>query len=121
MSSRKPCVSSASMISAAPFNSGTTAARGLALAGGLSMLRSSICPPILGAVLILLPAAAGAAIQKPAPRVNPNAAVIADFVKRVDAYIALHRKLEDTLPKLSKQTNPTEIDGHQRALARLIQ
>jgi hypothetical protein len=85
------------------------------------MLRSSICLPILGAVLILSPAATGAAIQKPAPRVNPNAAVIADFVKRVDAYVALHRKLEDTLPKLSKQTDPKEIDAHERALAKLIQ
>jgi hypothetical protein len=56
--------------------------------------------------------------------VNPNdahAAIIKDFLARVDTYVALRRKFEDTLPALAKQTNPQEIDGHQRALARLIQ
>lgn len=85
------------------------------------MLRATTRPAILGALLILLPAATGAAGQKPAPHVNPNAAVISSFMKRVDGYIALHRKLEATLPKLSKQTDPKEIDAHERALAKLIQ
>jgi hypothetical protein len=76
---------------------------------------------IVAAILIVLSSAAGAAPQKAKPRVNPNAAVISDFLKRVDAYLALHRKLEDTLPKLSKQTTPQEIDTHQRALAKLVQ
>ena len=83
----------------------------------LPVLRSAI----LGAILICVASAAAAAPQKQKPRVNPNAAVISDFMKRVDAYLALHRKLEDTLPKLSKQTTPQEIDAHQRALGKLIQ
>jgi hypothetical protein len=76
---------------------------------------------ILGAILIGVASAAAAAPQKAQPRVNPNAAVIADFQKRVAAYLALHNKLEDTLPKLSKEATPQAIDGHQRALAKLVQ
>jgi hypothetical protein len=72
------------------------------------------------AVALLLAAPADAARQQ-AQRTNPNAATLADFTKRVDAYVALHRKLEGTLPKLATQTTPTEIDTHQRALSRLIQ
>ena len=52
---------------------------------------------------------------------DPNAAVIKEFLKRVDAYVALHKKAEDSLPTLSKQTDPYEIDKHERALAKLIQ
>ena len=37
-------------------------------------------------------------------------------MKRVDEYVALHKKLEDTLPKLPTQTDPRPIDKHQRAL-----
>lgn len=55
------------------------------------------------------------------PRTNPRAATLAEFTRRVDGYVALHKKLEDTLPRLPKQTNPIEIDRHQRALSRLIQ
>jgi hypothetical protein len=62
---------------------------------------------------------AGVSAQK--PRVNPDAQTIADFMKRVNDYVALHKKLEGTLPPLPKQTNPTEVDQHERALAKLIQ
>jgi hypothetical protein len=86
------------------------------------MQRASLLTAILGVFLISLPATAGTSPQnKPPARVNPNATVIQDFLKRVDAFLALHNKLEDTIPKLSKQTNPQEIDAHQRALAKLIQ
>jgi hypothetical protein len=56
--------------------------------------------------------------------VNPNdadAAVIKEFLKRVDEYVALHKKLEGTLPPLPKQTTPQIVDTHERALAALIQ
>lgn len=59
--------------------------------------------------------------QKNSNRVNPNAATLAEFVKRVEGYVALHKKLEDSLPKLPQQTDPYQIDKHQRALAALIQ
>ena len=72
-------------------------------------------------VLVLsLPLALAAAPQTK-PRVNPNAVTIKEFLKRVDVYVALHKKLEATLPALPKQTDPTVIDKHERALARLVQ
>ena len=52
---------------------------------------------------------------------DPNAAIIKDFLKRVDVYVALHKKFENTLPPLPKQTTPQIIDQHERALAKLIQ
>src|SRR5262245_28814832 len=52
---------------------------------------------------------------------DPNAVVIKDFLKRVDDYVALHKKQEDTLPAIPKQTTPQIIDQHERALATLIQ
>lgn len=86
------------------------------------MLRTGTRSAILGALLIGLSSTAGAAPQtKQPPRVNASAAVIQEFLKRVEAYVALHRKLEATLPKLPDQTTPQQIDGHQRALATLIQ
>lgn len=71
-----------------------------------------------------LPPGKRAPATSPKKSVNPNdanAVVIKEFLKRVDAYVALHKKFEDTLPTLPKQTNPQEIDQHERALARLIQ
>jgi hypothetical protein len=67
-----------------------------------------------------------AAQQKPTPpgakpAVNSNAATLKEFTKRVDDYVALHKKLESQLPDLAKQTTPEAIDKHQRALAVLIQ
>lgn len=53
--------------------------------------------------------------------VNPRAATLADFTKRVEAYVELHKKLEATLPKLPDQTDPYQIDRHQRAMLRLMQ
>jgi hypothetical protein len=85
------------------------------------MQRTLIRLAVLVAIVLNLPARTGAAQKQPPARVNPNAAVMADFAKRVDAYVSLHRKFEATLPKLSKQTDPKEMDTHERALAKLIQ
>jgi hypothetical protein len=63
-------------------------------------------------------AARGAANQPP---VNADAKTMADFTKRVEEYVALHRKLEDTLTDLPKEATPKQIDDHQRALGKLIQ
>lgn len=60
-------------------------------------------------------------VQPKKQTVNPDAATIDAFKKRVDEYVALRRKLEATLPALPKQTTPREVDTHQRALAKLIQ
>src|SRR5688572_30091799 len=73
----------------------------------------------VGVALLLAPLEASDAPTT--QRVNPDAATLAEFMKRVESYVALHKKLEATLPKLPAQTDPVTIDKHQRALARLIQ
>lgn len=70
------------------------------------------------AVVFLGPPGATVAAQK-AP-VNANAATLKDFVARVNQYIALHKKLEATIPALPKQTTPALVDQHERALGALI-
>ena len=75
---------------------------------------------VVAALIFAAPPSAHAQKQ-PAPRVNANAATLKDFSRRVDGYVALHKKLEATLPDLAKQTTPEAIDKHERALAKLIQ
>src|SRR5436190_11547459 len=95
------------------------------------MLRS-VYTLILAGILIGSWSVCGAAFQatgKPKPpakagaqpAVNAGAAAIQDFQKRVDEYVALHKKQEDTLPKLSKDSTPQQIDAHERSLSKLIQ
>jgi len=73
------------------------------------------------ALLVGLSTTGGSASQATKPAVNPDAATVQDFVKRVDQYVALHKKLEDPLPRLPAQTTPEQIDAHQRSLGKLIQ
>jgi hypothetical protein len=67
-------------------------------------------------LLTASPAAVDAAEQ----RVNATAAAESAFLKRVDAYIQLHKKLEATLPKLPDAATPQQIDQNQRALGELV-
>lgn len=87
------------------FRSLTTSAAPLCLAASL-------------ALVICMPPGSAASGQV---RVNPDAALAVEFSKRVEAYLAIHKKAVDGLPKLSKESTPQEIDDHQRALARAIQ
>jgi hypothetical protein len=61
------------------------------------------------------------ALPQKNPAVNPDAATMEAFKKRVDDYAALRRRLESTLPAMPKQTTPEQVDAHERALAKLIQ
>jgi hypothetical protein len=74
-------------------------------------------PGLLLAALLLGHAPALAAGQT---RVNADALLSLEFQKHVEAYLELHRKLESTMPPLSKQPTPAETDTHARSLARLI-
>jgi hypothetical protein len=66
--------------------------------------------------------------QKPPPAqpttVGPasasDAKAVADFQARLKVYADLHNTLEKTLPALPKETNPTVIDKHERALEALL-
>ena len=77
-----------------------------------------LAPVILGVALGLTPSAADP--QRAQAPVNANAAVLVEFTKRIDEYVALHRKLEATLPNPKSQTTPELIDKHQRAMERLV-
>jgi hypothetical protein len=56
----------------------------------------------------------------PKPGVNLTAQRQAEFQKRIEEYVSLHKKLEDTLPKLPTEATPQQVDQNQRALERLI-
>ena len=45
---------------------------------------------------------------------------IADFQKRMSDYVALHRKIELSLPKLPDRSTPEQIDKNQRAFENLM-
>ena len=55
------------------------------------------------------------------PPVNADAKAMVSFLDRVKEYMALHDKLEATLPHLPKEATPQQIDQHQRSLSKLIQ
>ena len=67
------------------------------------------------------PAAVSSAQAPSAQPVNSDAKALGGFIERVNAYVEVHRKLEDSLPKLSKESSPEQIDKHQRSLGQMIQ
>jgi hypothetical protein len=76
--------------------------------------------PVVIAVLVLCACTVLPAETQP-PRVNADAATIADFVKRIDAYVALHQKVEGMLQEPSGDGRPEAVVEHQRAFATLMQ
>jgi hypothetical protein len=73
---------------------------------------------------IALCLAVGSAVFAPScrkPEVQtPEAQAVVAFKDRVEEYVALHEKLEATIPKLPQKATPQEVDANQRALAALI-
>jgi len=55
------------------------------------------------------------------PAAEQEAQILAALDKRLKDYVTLHRKLEETLPALSKDATPKEIETNQRALGALVQ
>ena len=53
--------------------------------------------------------------------VNEEAQALDRLQQRIKEYLALHDKLEATLPALPNDATPEQIDKHQRALGRLLQ
>jgi hypothetical protein len=64
-------------------------------------------------------AAAGRSAQ--APAVNADAAVIADFMKRVEAYAALRQKVDSTLKEPPRDGRPEMFADHELEFARQMQ
>ena len=76
---------------------------------------------LLVAVVIAAPLVfAGAAAQDSAPAVNPRAAVLADFQKRIDDYMALHKKVEKGPAEQKETKDPADIRRAQTLLAERI-
>ena len=48
---------------------------------------------------------------------NPNGTAIKGFMDRVDEYVALQKKVDNGLPKLSGDDDPSKIEAHQAAMA----
>jgi hypothetical protein len=76
---------------------------------------------LTAATFVLLVSTAAGSGAPEQVRVNQDAAIAVEFSKRVEGYLAIHRKAAEGLPKLSKEATPTEIDEHQKSLARGIQ
>jgi len=49
-----------------------------------------------------------------------EAKAVTEFETRLKDYLALHRKLEATLPRISKKATPEQVDKNQQALSALI-
>lgn len=52
---------------------------------------------------------------------NPDALTTADFMKRVNAYLAIHLEAEKAAPKLPQEATPQQIHQTQRGMATRIQ
>ena len=79
--------------------------------------------PLLAAMLVVFASVVSAApgqVPQP-PRVNADAATLADFSKRVDAYVALHRKVDSAMKEPSREGRPEDFIEHERAFAKLMQ
>lgn len=79
--------------------------------------------PLLTAMLAVFAAVATAAAgyEPQPPRVNADAATLADFTKRVNAYAELHKKVDNDLKEPSRDSRPEDFIEHERAFARLMQ
>jgi hypothetical protein len=78
-----------------------------------------------GFVLVVITIAAPQAVagQRPPAQSpgNADAQAVAAFLDRVNAYAAIHEKLESKTPKLPDERSPKQIDDRQRAFAQLLQ
>ena len=89
-------------------------------------MKSSVATSTIFVLAVsFLPSAAARAQQKPAgvkalPGVNHDAQVIADFKARVDEYVALRKKADDSAPPLKKTDEPRDIREAQQGLVERI-
>jgi hypothetical protein len=79
--------------------------------------------PLLAAMLAVFASVVSTAAGQDAPPVrdNADAATLADVTKRVDAYAALHRKVDSAMTEPSRDGRPEDFIDHERAFAKLMQ
>lgn len=71
-------------------------------------------------LMLAVPPAAQEKRETGAPAVNPNAAAIKGYLDRVKEYVDLQKKVDNGLPKLSGNEDPSKIEAHQAAMASRI-
>ena len=74
---------------------------------------------MLGIFAVAVTTAAGNDAQP--PRVNADAATLADFTQRVNAYAQLHKKVDSSMKEPSRDGRPEDFIEHERAFAKLMQ
>jgi len=79
--------------------------------------RRLICGASLVFMVAFMVAAPRAAQEARPATVNPQAAALKGFQDRVNAYVALQKKVDDGLPKLSGKDDPSKIEANQAAMA----
>jgi len=86
----------------------------------LGRLASGRRPAYLLLVLAVLGSAGcrTAPQQGPQPATEDEARTLQDFERRIAAYVAEHKRLEDALPTVPKEATPDQIDARQRELGR---
>jgi hypothetical protein len=71
-------------------------------------------------LMLVGPSAAQEKRDTAAPAVNPNAAAVKGYLDRVKEYVDLQKKVDNGLPKLSGNEDPSKIEAHQAAMASRI-
>ncbi|HET9179074.1 MAG TPA: hypothetical protein VFQ24_12015 [Terriglobia bacterium] len=74
----------------------------------------------LGAILVPAVLATGAAASGQHQRVNQQSAIVADFQKRIESYMKLHKAAAGQLPALKSTASQAKILDYQHALAARI-
>jgi hypothetical protein len=70
--------------------------------------------------IVVLGALTGAVAAAAPATSTSEAQTVAAFMARVKDYVALHEKLEATLPKFAERGTPEQVEKNQRALGDLI-
>ena len=71
-------------------------------------------------LVVVLGVLAGACAAATKPAGPSEAQAVGAFEARVKEYVALHEKLEASLPKFAERGTPEQVDQNQRALGNLI-
>ncbi len=92
-------------------------------------MKNAVCFRILASAVFVALALNGAyagqvkpvsMAESPLVLTASEAQAVVEFETRLKNYLVLHRKLEATLPGVSKQATPEQVDKNQQALSELI-
>jgi hypothetical protein len=84
------------------------------------LLRAAAFTAVCSVVVVAGCSRETAVEQGPIQSNDGETQTVADFEARVKDYMALHRKLNEGVPKVPTEATPGQIDAHQRELAKRI-